>query len=424
MTSFRFIHTADVHIDSPLKGLARYEGSATERIRSATREAFDNLISQAIEEEVAFVVIAGDLYDGDWRDFQTGLFFTRQMGRLAKADIQAFVLYGNHDAESQITRRLSLPINVKAFPYRKPETFVLNELGVALHGQSFKQRDVSDNLVSGYPEPVSGMFNIGVLHTALGGTGEHENYAPCSLEELIAKGYDYWALGHVHNAAVLHRNPHIVFPGNLQGRHIQEAGPKGAHIISVEDREIVDFASIRSDVVCWVRLAVAVEECNRNVDVVDCMREAIEEAVAEEPDGRLLACRIELTGRSSIHGDLIVSGEHLLAEAQAAALGIGDDVAWIERVVVATKPSLDPVKIADRQDALGELQRMLGEASKDDTLLEQLEVDIGEFGRKLPVDIRTEMEDVALKAAVKGDYANLIGHVTEYLNARLTAAGE
>ena len=424
MTSFRFIHTADIHIDSPLRGLARYEGSAAERIWSATREAFDNLISQVIEEEVAFVVISGDLYDGDWRDFQTGLFFTRQMGRLAKAEIQAFVLYGNHDAESQITRRLSLPGNVKAFPYRKPETFVLKELGVALHGQSFKQRDVTDNLVPGYPEPVSGMFNIGVLHTALGGTGEHENYAPCSLDELIAKGYDYWALGHVHNGAVLHRHPYIVFPGNLQGRHIQEAGPKGAHIITVEDGEIVDFASIHSDVVRWARLAVAVDECSRTIDVVEGVRQAIEEAATVEADGRLLACRIELTGRSSIHDELIASAEHLLAEAQAAALGIGDDVAWIERVVVATKPSLDPAKIADRQDAMGELQRMLSEASKHEDLLEQLEADIGELARKLPVELRTDVEDVALKAAVEGNYGNLIGHVTEYLNARLSAAGE
>ena len=209
MTSFRFIHTADVHIDSPLIGLTRHEGAAAERIRSATREAFDNLIGQAIDEQVAFVVIAGDLYDGDWRDFHTGLFFSLQMGRLAKAGIRAFILYGNHDAESQITKRLSLPDNVNAFSSRKAETFVLDEFKVALHGQSFRQRDVTDNLVPGYPDPVPRMFNIGVLHTALGGETGHENYAPCSLDELIAKGYDYWAFGHVHNGQVLHEHPHI-----------------------------------------------------------------------------------------------------------------------------------------------------------------------------------------------------------------------
>jgi hypothetical protein len=346
------------------------------------------------------------------------------MGRLAKAGIQAFVLYGNHDAESQITKHLIPPANVKVFSSRQPDTFLLKELGVALHGQSFRQCAVTDNLVPGYPDPVSGMFNIGVLHTALGGMGDHDNYAPCCLEELVAKGYDYWALGHVHHAALLHEHPHIVFPGNLQGRHIRETGPKGAHIVTVEDRQIADFTSIHSDIVRWTHLAVAIDECRRATNVVDCVRQAIEKAVAGEADGRLLACRIELTGCSNIHGDLIASTEHLLAEAQAAALGLGGDVAWIEKVVVATTPLLDPAKIADRQDALGELQRMLGDAGKDEDLLRQLKDDIGELGCKLPVDLRTEVEDAALKAAVEGDYANLIVYATEYLNARLTAAGE
>jgi len=321
VTSFRFIHTADVHIDSPLIGLTRHEGAAVERIRSATREAFDNLIGEAITEQVAFVVIAGDLYDGDWRDFHTGLFFSLQMGRLVKVGIQAFVLYGNHDAESQITRHLNPPDNVKAFSARKPDSFVLDEFQVVLHGQSFRQRDVTDNLVLSYPEPVPGMFNIGVLHTALGGMAGHANYAPCSLDDLKAKGYDYWALGHVHNGQVLHERPHVVFPGNLQGRHIRETGPKGAHLVTVEDGEITDFTTLHCDVVRWSRLSVPVGDCNRPAEVSDRIRQSIEQAVAAEADGRLLACRIELTGTSEIHGELLASSENLMAEAQAAALG-------------------------------------------------------------------------------------------------------
>lgn len=421
MTTFRFIHTADVHIDSPLIGLTRHEGAAAERIRSATREAFDNLIGQAIDEQVAFVVIAGDLYDGDWRDFHTGLFFSFQMGRLAKAGIRAFVLYGNHDAESQITRRLSLPDNVKVFPARKPDSFVFDELKVALHGQSFRQRDVTDNLVPGYPDPVSGMFNIGVLHTALGGMAGHENYAPCSLDDLKAKGYDYWALGHVHNGHVLHENPHVVFPGNLQGRHIREPGPKGAHLVTVEDGEITDFTTLHCDVVRWSRLSVPVGDCGRSAEVSDRVRQFIELAVAAEADGRLLACRIELIGTSKIHGELLASAENLFAEAQAAALGIGDDAAWIERLVVSTQPQRDSSVSADRQDALGELRNMLADAGKDDGLLQQLASDIGELSRRLPADLRIGVEDAALKAAINGDYADVIGHVQDYLSARLTA---
>jgi DNA repair exonuclease SbcCD nuclease subunit len=424
MASFRFIHTADVHIDSPLIGLTRHEGAAAERIRSATREAFGNLIGQAIDEQVAFVVIAGDLYDGDWRDFHTGLFFSLQMGRLAKAGIQAFVLYGNHDAESQITKRLSLPDNVKTFSTRKAETFVLDELKVALHGQSFRQRDVTENLVPGYPDPVPGMFNIGVLHTALGGAAGHENYAPCSLDELIAKGYDYWALGHVHKGQVLHEHPYVVFPGNLQGRHIREAGPKGTHLVTVEDGQITDFTTLHSDVVRWAHLSVAVAGCRSHAEVSDCVRQSIEQAVCSAAGGRLLACRIELTGESRIHGELLASTGNLMAEAQAAALSLGEDAAWIERLVVSTQAQRDPAVSADQQDALAELRNMLGDAGNDDDLLQQLASDIGELSRRLPVDLRTGAEDAALKAAIRGDYADVIGHVRDYLSARLTAPGE
>lgn len=421
MTSFRFIHTADIHLDSPLRGLAGYEGPTVECIRTATRKAFDNLISDAIDQKVDFFVIAGDLYDGDWRDYQTGLFFARQMGRLAKASIPAFVLYGNHDAESQITKRLTMPEGVKVFSTRKPETFRLKELGVALHGQSFRQRDVTDNLAAAYPEPEGGVFNLGVLHTGMGGMGGHASYAPCTLDDLVTKGYDYWALGHVHHGVVLHQNPHVVFPGNLQGRHIRETGPKGAYLVSVEDHEIVELGALHTDVVRWVHLQVSVAGCGRNTEALERMRRAVEQAIDAGADGRLLACRIELVGRTEIHDHLLISTEHLLAEAQAAALGFGDAVAWIERVVVATEPILDPATLAEREDALGELHRLLGDAAADPELLGQLETDVSEFVRKFPPDVRDDIEDPALKAAVQADYPALIRHVRGYLNARLIA---
>jgi DNA repair protein SbcD/Mre11 len=187
MNTFRFIHTGDIHLDSPLKGLSGQEGGAAERIRTATRAAFSNLIDSAIEEEVAFVIIAGDLYDGDWRDYQTGLFFVKEMGRLGKANIPSFLVYGNHDAENQITKRLTLPDNVRVFPSKKAATIRLDRYGVALHGQSFKLRAVTENLVPEYPTPVKDSFNIGILHTGLGGMHGHPNYAPCSLGDLVNK---------------------------------------------------------------------------------------------------------------------------------------------------------------------------------------------------------------------------------------------
>jgi DNA repair exonuclease SbcCD nuclease subunit len=421
LTQFRFVHTADIHLDSPLKGLAGHQGAAAGRIRTATRDAFENLVSLAIEEDSEFVVIAGDLYDGDWRAIQTGLFFVSQMGRLHKAGIPVFLSYGNHDAESQITRRLVLPENVNVFPSNHPRTFQLGQVGVALHGQSFGQRDVTDNLALGYPEPVSGLFNIGVLHTALGGREGHENYAPCSLKDLIQKGYDYWALGHVHQAEVVHERPHVVFPGNLQGRHVRETGNKGAFLVTVEDRQVVDISSLDADVIRWVVLPVALGDATSYNDAVALIQAAMENTAANQAEGRMLACRIELEGRTRIHEQLLASEDHLLAEARSGALGLGDEVAWVEKVVVGTEPEVDAQTLAEREDAIGELQRMLGQAAADEELLQQLEDDVGEMARRLPHEARAETTDSVLRAAVDGNYAGLIDGVGPYLSARLMA---
>jgi DNA repair exonuclease SbcCD nuclease subunit len=416
---FRFIHAADIHLDSPLRGLAGQDASAGERIRRAPREAFDNLVGQAIDEEVDFFIIAGDLYDGDWRDYQTGLFFAGQMGRLAQARIPVFLVYGNHDAESQITRRLHLPDNVTAFAGRHPETRSLERLGVALHGQSYQRRDVTENLVPSYPEPVAGMFNIGVLHTGLGGMGGHTDYAPCSLADLAGKGYDYWALGHVHQRQIVHTRPYVVFPGNLQGRHIREAGPRGALLVSVEDREVTDVATLAVDVVRWAPVEVDVQGCDRVSTVIDRIRSAIERAVSEVAENRLLACRLALVGRTSLHGRLLASADDLLAESRAAALGLGHQVAWIERLEVNTVAVLDAATLRQRQDALGEVRRLLDHACEDPALIDELRADIGDFLRKLPHEVRDEIESPLALAALEDDFAQTIQRAGDYLMARL-----
>ena len=421
--AFRFLHAADVHLDSPLKGLSGQEGSAAERIRTATRGAFDRLVGHAVDERVAFLVIAGDLYDGDWRDYRTGLFFVSRMGRLRAAGVPVYLLFGNHDAQSRITRRLTLPDNVHVFGSARPESFEVEGPGAVLHGQSFRQRDVADNLAAAYPAPVPGAFNIGVLHTGLGGLGGHENYAPCTLADLVNKGYDYWALGHVHQAQVLAERPHVVFPGNLQGRHVREAGPKGACLVSVEDGEVTGVETLPCDVVRWAVVAVDLARIGSVAEAEDRIREAIESAAADRADGRLLACRVHLQGRTEVHDALLAADDRLLAEARSNALGLGDDAAWIEKIVVATEPEIDPRTLAEREDAIGELLRMLPEADGDPRLLQPLRDDVGELIRRLPHEVRSEVEDAVLKAAVDGDYAGMIAEVTPWLSARL-AAGE
>jgi len=422
VVDFRFVHTGDIHLDSPLKGLAGQDGPAAELIRTATRQAFANLVDQAIAEEVAFVVIAGDLYDGDWRDYQTGLFFVRQMGRLAHAGIPVFLVWGNHDAESQITKRLNLPENVRVFSSRRPQTFRLDGLPVALHGQSFRQRDVTENLAPAYPAPVAGCFNIGILHTGLGGMGGHANYAPCSMDDLVNKGYDYWALAHVHQGRVLHERPHIVFCGNLQGRHIRETGPKGACLVSVRDGAVEEVATIRCSAVHWARLNVAADNARHLNSIVDGIRDAIARAVAADDARQLLACRIEITGSTGLHAQLAGAIEQLTAEARAAALGLGETAAWIERIIINTEPALDRSQ-AGRADALGDLHKIVEDAAEDGQVAAQIEDAVGDLIRKLPHDLRTELEAGALLDAVNGDYKTLIERAGRDLVAQLEADG-
>ncbi len=245
---FKFIHTADIHLDSPLKGLEVHEDAPVEEIRGATRRALDNLIDLAIEEEVNFILIAGDLYDGDWKDYNTGLFFSARMGRLSKAGIKVFIVSGNHDAASQLTKTLPLPDNVTLFSSKKPQFRKLDDIGVIIHGQSYSYRAVTENLASQYPQYDSNYFNIGLLHTSLTGREGHENYAPCTLDDLKSKGYDYWALGHVHKREIISKDPWIVFPGNIQGRHIKETGAKGATLVTVEDGRIIKVEALELDV--------------------------------------------------------------------------------------------------------------------------------------------------------------------------------
>jgi len=181
---FKFIAAADIHIDSPLQGLSRYEGAPLDVLRGAAREAFTNLVSLAIEEKVAFVLLSGDLYDGEWKDYHTGLFLSQQLSRLREAEIKVCIIYGNHDAESRITKSLRLPDNVRVLSTKSPVTVSLEEVGVAIHGQGFAKRDVTENLAEQYPEAIKGLFNIGMLHTALSGAEGHEPYAPCNLGTL------------------------------------------------------------------------------------------------------------------------------------------------------------------------------------------------------------------------------------------------
>ncbi|HVV18891.1 MAG TPA: DNA repair exonuclease, partial [Pseudonocardiaceae bacterium] len=252
----RLVHAADIHLDSPLRGLTRLaDDDVADQVRQASRRALENLVRLTVEERADALVLAGDIYDGDWPDYATGRFFAQQMGFLHDHGIPVFMAAGNHDAESEISRALTLPPNVTVLSTDAPQT--VERDGFAVHGQGFPTRAVTENLVLAYPRRVPGLVNIGVLHTAVTGAEGHATYAPCSPDDLARTEYDYFALGHVHEHRVVNDGPRVAaFSGNLQGRHPRETGPKGALVVDVEPDEPAVLRHMPLDVARWADVDV------------------------------------------------------------------------------------------------------------------------------------------------------------------------
>jgi exonuclease SbcD len=367
--AFRFIHCADLHIDSPLKGLRKIDPRYAEWIRAATRRSFIRLVDMAIENQVDFIVIAGDLYDGDWKSADTGIFLNRQLKRLADAGIPVFAITGNHDALSVVTRSVKWPDAARCFG-NAAESVEIPDLGVVIHGRSFGARYEGADFVAGYPPPVAGSFNIGLLHTSLTGAVGHAEYAPCSPAQLAAIGYDYWALGHVHVPRVMQTNPHIVYPGNIQGRDIGETGPRGCFVVTVDQARNPSPHFVALDDVRWSRIEVAVDaiEVETPEDVIEAAIEAIEGAMPN--DERLLACRVVLKGATQLHAKLVSRGGSLREEVANSA-GSQLERVCLEEVTVETT---DPESATRVPEADGRAIALLGEefARLEDTAITTL----------------------------------------------------
>lgn len=413
----RFIHAADIHLDSPLTGLSAYPDAPAKSLRSATRDAFTNLINEAIEQQVDFLIIAGDLYDGGWKDHNTGIFFCREMGRLKKAGIHAYVKFGNHDAESEMTRKLTLPDNVHTFESRKAHTFLIEDLKVALHGRSFKDAATTENLAQSYPDPVPGMFNIGVLHTALGVHATHANYAPCTIDELHAKGYQYWALGHVHECQIWQGAATIVFPGNLQGRHIRETGPRGAVLVTADETGVQKVERLFVDVLRWHSVNVDASGCSTMADVVRAINEELQTVVESSPPNMPSAVRITITGKTPAHGELFGMEAQLRAEVLASAAALGAERLWIEKVKTSTTPMDEPEVIRARGDALADLQALFEQAQTDPEFIASLKGDLMALVSKAPLELQNAVS--LFKDIRNGELAGLVSEIRPGLVAQL-----
>ncbi|MDB5733137.1 MAG: metallophosphoesterase [Variovorax sp.] len=411
----KFIHAADLHIDSPLLGLNAYEGAPAERIRGATRAALIALVDLALAERVDLVALAGDIYDGNWQDFKTGLFFREQMVRLARAGVRVFIAKGNHDAESVITKALPGVAGVHIFSSRKAECIELPEIGVAVHGRSFPEKAVVEDLLPGYSAPVPGRFNLGILHTSLAGNIEHPTYAPTTAAALCAKGYDYFALGHIHKREIVRESsPRIVYAGNLQGRHARETGSKGCELVVVEEGRIVSAEHVSLDVVRWHQIVLDAT----GVQTLEALASRFAQAAQAHADGareRLHAVRLLIEGESELAQREAEQPGTLAAAIQAATQELDGIEVWIEKVKIDLRSPIDRASAAERPDAVGDVIRLVDELQADEA---RLKAWMGEQLREmknLPFGLLdadpAALDAEALRAALAEAESTLLAHL-------------
>ena len=385
----RFIHCADIHLDSPLRGLEVYAGAPANEMRRATRRAFARLVDLALERSVDFVLIAGDIFDGDWPDFNTGLYFASQLRRLTDADIRVFLTYGNHDALSKLTKSVPLPQKVYSFPAKTPATQIIESLGVAIHGQSFATEAVSSDLAATYPTALAGLLNIGVLHTALSGREGHQPYAPTTADRLTDKGYDYWALGHVHKREIVRDSPWIVFPGNTQGRHARETGAKGCMVVDAEAGvgiQSVEF--VPTDLARWQHLLIDISGLSSEDDLHAAVQSEVRNAQAAADD-RILALRLTLAGRGSLHHAIVSNREAIRAQLAASIGEASSGNAWLEKIRIQVTAPLDLPRLKERDDPIGLLIRSISALEEDPKALNALAASVlGDLGQKIPPELR------------------------------------
>ena len=380
MDSFRFVHAADLHIDSPFAGVGDADNRVATRLREATYEAFQNLVDLCINQNADFLVIAGDVYDGADRSVRAQLRFRNGLEKLAQAGIQSFVVHGNHDPLDGWQSSISWPEGVHIFG-ATPEwkNFEKNgEVVAAVQGMSYPTREVTDNLATQFAPPESGnLFAIGLLHANVGANAAHPNYAPCTVEDLSASGIDYWALGHVHTRQTLKRAaPVIAYPGNTQGRHPNETGARGALVVDVDPSGASRSDFVALDVVRWERSDVDIS----NLETIDSLDSAIRQAtdnLSVQAEDRDVVCRLNIVGRGPLHEQLAADGavEDLLDSVRNAWNASGSPWVWVERITDSTRPAIDIESRAKQDDFLGAtLKRALLSSIESDEIERLTEV--------------------------------------------------
>ncbi len=425
MSGFRFIHAGDVHLDSPLDQLRSLDKAAADAVALATRMSLQRIVDLAIEREVAALIIAGDLFDGPVKDASAALWVDGQLKRLARNGIDVVLIRGNHDALSGAGKAIRWSQGIVELGSAAPETHLIDRVGLAVHGQSFGARAIAEDLAAGYPRRMDGYFNVGVLHTSLGGSAAHERYAPTSLSVLESLGYQYWALGHIHKRTEvsLGSNCWIGYCGNSQGRHVRESGPKGCYLAHVEAGALSMCEFVATDSVRWHEAIIDVSEVNRMTDLDDLLFEQARKLV-DAADARHLAVRTTFVGASRLHAEL---SDPFVVERLTAALAarLHDlSCVWLESVKIGTVSPRTDVPLAGCELPLQCLSEVITDVRCNSGQQTQMLKSLDELSRK----VRGELEPIGWElwreASRLPEFERLLQRAEDLLRARICNGGD
>ncbi|MEP7082959.1 MAG: DNA repair exonuclease [Chloroflexota bacterium] len=356
---FRFLHTGDLHLDSPFVGLtAEAPPEVARALRDSTLRAWERIVKLALDEQVDFAVVAGDAFEHANRTLLAQVRFRDGLERLASAGIPSFVVTGNHDPLSGWEPTVRWPDAVHRFGAEAVQGRPVLREGreiARVYGISYPVRDVTENLALRFRREADAPYAVGVLHANVGGQPGHFPYSPCTLSDLRASGIEYWALGHVHRPAILSQaDPTVVYCGNPQGRDPGETEPRGAYVVQVDGAGNAEPTFHATDVVRWHLLAVDIGEVDGEEALIEAVVAAVE--AAQQAAARPIVARVTLVGRGPLHrsvnrGTLRDDVRQLAQE----RLPAGSQFAWLESLRDATRPIADPAGSSAPATFLGEL---------------------------------------------------------------------
>jgi DNA repair exonuclease SbcCD nuclease subunit len=397
---FRFVHAADVHLDTPFAAIGRAAPAIAERLRDASLEAFDALVRMAIEREAAFVVFAGDLHDAADRGVRSQLRFLRGVERLGECGIRVFVAHGNHDPLDGWSAMRRAPANLTVFGAEAVEAHPVMRGGDMLaqvYGISYPRRDVTANLSLLFRRQDTSGLHVGVLHCNVGAQPDHLAYSPCSIADLTAAGMDYWALGHIHrHLRLAEGRPWIVYPGSLQAGKSSEVGPRGAVLVEAAGSAVerVDFVELDR-----IRFTQVEIDISNETDLHSLRGTILKQAVREERD---LLLTVQLSGRGPLHRDLRRPGALAdLVRDVRDELGVASPFVWVDRILDQTRPELDRETIRRRGDFSSDLTRLVDGLRADPEALRSLAATLStaaQFDAEGPEDLESLLREAEERA--------------------------